>query len=316
MIAIKNDCIRSENCHMQQLQPIPQCLDCLTSLAKTATLLSVPENSPLVEKAARITRKILADGESRQMTSPQIANRILREIKRITGVDDPYAQFKANEMLLAQKMYAGIAEHVGDDLRSRAMVALLGNSLDFFKNPEDALDSIPRQLSQGIPLVRDDLDRLEGFLKNKPTKVLYLTDNAGEIYFDVPLYEYLKERCGQTLLVVKGGPSINDLTRVELRLAGLENKFGPIADTGTDGAGIDWDHVSGAFIELVDSADLILSKGMANFETLYPKLLKPPSFYLFKVKCEPIRDWIHAPADSFLALWKDGDGRDRMVPSR
>jgi hypothetical protein len=178
------------------------------------------------------------------------------------------------------------------------------------------LGAIPRQFSQGITLFRDDIDRLGAFLEKEPAKVLYLTDNAGEIFFDAPLYEYIRKRCSQTVLVVKGGPALNDLTRAELQLARLENKFGAVADTGTAGAGIDWDQVSEAFIELVDSADLILSKGMANFETLYPKMLKPASFYLFKVKCEPIRNWIQAPANSFLALWQDGDAQDRNESRR
>ena len=112
---------------------------------------------------------------------------------------------------------------------------------------------------------------LEVFLKTKPENVLYLTDNAGEIYFDMPLYEYLKKHCGRIYLVVKGGPSLNDLTRVELQSQKLIGRFDIVADTGTDGAGIDWDNVSREFIDLVASADLIVSKGMANFETLYPK---------------------------------------------
>jgi uncharacterized protein with ATP-grasp and redox domains len=79
-----------------------------------------------------------------------------------------------------------------------------------------------------------------------------------------------------------------------------------VADTGTDGAGIDWDNVSGEFVELFASADLIVSKGMANFETLYPRPISAPSFYLFKVKCKPIQNYIQAPANSLLALWKEG----------
>jgi uncharacterized protein with ATP-grasp and redox domains len=79
---------------------------------------------------------------------------------------------------------------------------------------------------------------------------LYFTGNSGEIYFELPLYEYLKGHCRQIYLVVKGGPALNDLTRVELQSAKLENRFDIVADTGTDGAGIDWDNVSGKFQEL------------------------------------------------------------------
>jgi hypothetical protein len=88
----------------------------------------------------------------------------------------------------------------------------------------------------------------------------------------------------------------------------LEDRFDFVADTGTDGAGIDWNTVSREFLDLLASADLIVSKGMANFETLYPKSISAASFYLLKVKCEPIQNFIQAPVDSFLAIWKGGRG--------
>ena len=153
------------------------------------------------------------------------------------------------------------------------------------------------------------MDRLDSFLSKNPGLVLYLTDNAGEIYFDIPLYEYIEERSRQTVLVVKGGSSLNDLTRTELQLAGLEDGFDAVADTGTDGVGIEWDHVSTEFLNLVDAADLIVSKGMANFETNYPRELAAPGFFLLKVKCRPIQDYIKAPVESFLALWQDGTNK-------
>ena len=171
---------------------------------------------------------------------------------------------------------------------------------------KQALADIPDLFSNGISFYYDHLDQLEAFLKKKPQRILYLTDNAGEIYFDIPLYDYLKQFCRRLYLVVKGGPSINDLTRAELRSAKLEDRFDTVADTGTDGAGIDWDNVSMEFSDLFASADLIISKGMANFETLYPKSVPAATFYLFKVKCEPIQNYIQAPLNSFMALWKDG----------
>ena len=166
------------------------------------------------------------------------------------------------------------------------------------------LADLPLQFLNEISYFQDDTDQLEAVLREKPAKVLYLTDNAGEIYFDLPLFEYIRSRCKQIMLVVKGGPSLNDLTRVELRSAGLEDIFGNVADTGTDGAGIDWENVSKDFLDLIASADLILSKGMANFETLYPRDVSAPVFFLFKAKCEPIQNYIQAPANSFMALWK------------
>jgi hypothetical protein len=276
------------------------------SLAKAVATLAASENPGLVEKAEHITRNILADAGHNESSSPQIANRILREIKQITGIEDPYSDFKDWEMAQARKIFARLKNYVNQNLRSRVSLAALGNSLDFFKNPEQALSELPSLFKNGFSFYLDHIDQLDFFLTTRPGKLLYLSDNAGEVYFDIPLYEYLKKHCGRIYLVVKGGPALNDLTRVELQAQKLVDRFDIVADTGTDGAGIDWDTVSGDFLDLVASADLIVSKGMANFETLYPRPISAPSFYLFKVKCEPIQNYIQAPADSFLALWKEG----------
>ena len=292
---------------MKPLQPIPQCVDCLMSLAKDIVTLAASENPGLVEKAAHITRNILEDAGNNESSSPQIANRILREIKQITGIEDPYSDFKAQEMAQARKIFSRVKNYVDQNLRSRASLAALGNSLDFFKNSELALAEIPNLFNNNFSFYLDHIDQLEFFLAKRPEKLLYFTDNAGEIYFDIPLYEYLKKHCGCIYLVVKGGPSLNDLTRAELLSQQLVSKFDIVADTGTEGAGIDWDNVSREFKDLFASADLIVSKGMANFETLYPRRISVPSFYLFKVKCEPIQNYIQAPVNSFLALWKEGN---------
>lgn len=292
---------------MKPLQPIPQCVDCLMSLAKDVATLAASANPGIIEKAEGISREIIEDAANNQSSSPQIANRILREIRQFTRVDDPYAEFKSREMAQARKIFSQLKDHAAENLRPRVCLAALGNSLDFFKNPAQALADIPHQFGSGISFYYDNLDQLEAFLANKPQRVLYLTDNAGEIFFDIPLYDYLKQYCRRIYLVVKGGPSLNDLTRAELQSAKLEDRFDTVADTGTDGAGIDWDNVSKEFLDLVASADLIVSKGMANFETLYPKTITTPSFYLFKIKCEPIQSYIQAPVNSFLAIWKAGN---------
>jgi len=277
------------------------------SLARNAAALANAEDAILAIKAESLAQKILADAESVHLSSCQIANRILREIHRLTGVADPYSRFKAREMVKAREILLLLKDDVGEDLRSRVNLALLGNSLDFFTNPEETLAQIPARFRNGISLFRDDVDRLEDFLEGNPGLVLYLSDNSGEIYFDLPLFDYMRQRSKQTILVVKGGAALNDLTRAELQSAKLEDRFDHVVDTGTDGAGIDWGRVSQEFLDLIASADLIVSKGMANFETLYPKELTAPAFYLFKVKCEPVQDYIEAPVDSFMALWKNGD---------
>lgn len=277
------------------------------SLAKSSTALAVADDADILKKAEAVTREILENASDNRLSSPQLAGHILREIKRLTGVSDPYKQFKAQEMTLARKIFTQIKSNNFKGLRSCASLAILGNNLDFFKNPAEALSEIPAQLKTGVSYFYDDIDRLAAFIKKKPGQVLYFSDNAGEIFFDIRLYEYIKARAQNTILVVKGGPSLNDLTRDEMQFADLGDFFSEVADTGSDGAGIDWDNASKEFLDLVASSDLIIAKGMANFETIYPKNMALPVFFLFKVKCEPIHRLIQAPVGSFVALWKEGN---------
>ncbi len=291
---------------MKPLDPIPQCVDCLKSMARDVIQLIDPSDQMVLEKVERISNDIIEDAKGSKPNSPQIANRILKKIRELTQVDDPYADFKSREMDQARKLFSQIKNEIPKGLRACAGLAALGNSFDFFNDPARALAEVPNHIRSGISFHHDDLDRLESFLANNPQRLLYLTDNAGEIYFDLPLYEYLGEHCQQIYLIVKGGPALNDLTRVELETAKLLDRFEHLADTGTDGAGIDWDTVSTEFLDLIASADLVVSKGMANFEMLFPKTISAPSFYLFKIKCDPIHNYIQAPLGSFMALWKDG----------
>jgi len=297
---------------VEPFKPFPQCVDCLMDLTQQAATQVAGQDTRFRTEAEAVAREILIDAERRGMTAPEEANRILREIKRRSGVSDPYAQFKAEEMAQANRVFSQLERYVGDDLRSRMSLAVLGNSLDFFMDPDEALSHIPDQTQKGVSFFHNDVARLESFLSQDPGLVLYLTDNAGEIYFDQPLYEYIRDRVGRTVLVVKGGPSLNDVTRAELKVSSLENRFSEVADTGTDGVGIDWEHVSNEFLDLVDQAHLIVAKGMANFESMYPRDLPSPVFFLFKAKCRPIQDYLKASPESYWALWYDGHSKGKQ----
>jgi len=194
----------------------------------------------------------------------------------------------------------------GRDPASCLRLAALGNSLDFFRSPGSIRPIAHPTPIPAVRFFRDDTRHLIRFLNSQPELIVYLADNAGEIYFDLPLYRLLSSKARRVVLAVKGGPALNDLTRIDLERSGLRERFREMTDTGTDGVGLNWDGVSAGFLNLLDRADLVLAKGMANFETLFPHPLKVAAFFLFKVKCKPMRDYLQAPPDSFMALWRDG----------
>lgn len=291
---------------MNRFDSFPQCAECLLSLARESPAVAELEDARLRSEVEASAVRILRHAEEKGLTSPQAANLILRDVRRITSRDDPYAPIKEEEMARARDVFSNLDHEAGGDLRRRVELAALGNSFDFFHKPEEAMREVPEAIRKGIAFHRDDVVRFGELLQKKARLAVYLTDNAGEIYFDLRLYEYIRDRSERIVLAVKGGPSLNDLTRVELKESGLEDRFSEIADTGTDGVGIDWDHVSESFRALVSQSDLIVSKGMANFETLYAREMNASVFFIFKVKCRPIQDYLHAPSESFMALLKSG----------
>jgi uncharacterized protein with ATP-grasp and redox domains len=292
------------------LQIWPQCRECILGMIQDAFAMMEKADDALIQQVTSFAESILAEAFEKGWSSPVTANKILRQQKLLSGVADPYTSFKKRELRQARKIYSQVKAHVGRDLRSRIALSVLGNSLDFFTNPESTLQSLPDIMNKGISFYFDDIDRLERFLLTRPDSVLFFTDNSGEIFFDMPFFQFIRDHARKAILVVKGSPTLNDLSRIELKNEQLESFFSNIADTGTDGVGIDWDRTSAAFKNLVKAADLIVSKGMANFETVYPKMLSAPVFFLLKSKCSPIQDYLSTPSAGYCALWKEGVGND------
>jgi uncharacterized protein with ATP-grasp and redox domains len=288
------------------LQIWQACHDCILGIVRDSFSMMEKADPSLMPQVMSIAGNILTNAFEKGWSSPVAANKILREVRQLSGVTDPYESFKKKEIDLARKIFSQAKLLSGPDLRSRIVLSVLGNSLDFFTNPEEALLSLPNILQRGITFYHDDIDRFEQFIVKRPKNVLFFTDNSGEVFFDIPFFQFIRDQTEHTVLVVKGAPSLNDLTRVEIKKEKLEQYFINIEDTGIEGVGIDWDLTSQTFKDLVRSADLIVSKGMANFETVYPKKLSAHVFFLLKSKCRPIQDYIGAPPEAYCAIWKEG----------
>ena len=113
--------------------------------------------------------------------------------------------------------------------------------------------------------------------------LLYLTDNAGEIGFDRVFAQQLKKRFPhlEITFCVRGGNAANDATREDAAAMGVEF---PIIDNGSCIAGTIPELLGEEAKKAMESADVILSKGQANVETLYGTGYN--IYYAFLIKCE------------------------------
>ena len=114
--------------------------------------------------------------------------------------------------------------------------------------------------------------------------LVYLADNCGEIAADMLFIEKIRDVFPKLRItvIVRGKPVLNDATMEDARMIGLDDIVEVIGNgNGIAGTSIeDMDEVSRSRLE---SADVIISKGQANFETLNGCGMN--IYYLFLCKC-------------------------------
>ncbi|OYT33217.1 hypothetical protein B6U96_16760 [Archaeoglobales archaeon ex4484_92] len=170
---------------------------------------------------------------------------------------------------------------------------------DPFKEYKERSNEIAKKILEDLYV--DNSEELFKILKHARV-LLYLTDNCGEIYFDKLFLKKIKESFPDLEIYIAGKeqPLINDATVNELRAAGLQ-EVGEIISTGFGVVGVPLDRISGRFKEIFDSADVIIAKGQANFETLNESNDRR-IFYLLKAKCMPIARELRVPQGAMLCI--------------
>jgi len=288
------------------LRAAKECLACLEDLTKRAARLAVSDP----EKRERVffeSRSFLTKNFSLDLIPALLAGEIQRIIRTEGKNEDPFAAVKEKEISIARGIAQGQYKKLENNLDSLIAFAALGNSLDFFMDPE----TLQEELGKPVELTINDVSRLQHILEDyngcqDRKRILYFADNTGECFFDLPLLSYL-EKYADVIYVVKESPVQNDLTLQDLAQSGIREKFKRVVTTGTDSPGLDLDNASPEFFRLVGQADLLFAKGMGYYETL-PELsfLKlKPIFYLLKTKCRPIAESLKVPLNSYVSLLID-----------
>jgi uncharacterized protein with ATP-grasp and redox domains len=268
----------------------PECVPCLLTRVRFEAGLVDPSRA--LEAVLAAAREVgrSCPGE----VSALVATRAHRVAYEALGTDDPYAGLKrrSNEVALrllprARDVLSGCAET--DRLRTAALLSIVGNVLDFgihgglgaADELEGAFDSL---VAEGLG--RDDTDGMAVLLA-PGARVAYLTDNCGEVVLDQLLLDELRSRGCHVTLVVKGAPILTDATRDDVVELGLDAHADAVLDTGGFAVGVDLGSLPAATREAITGADLVVSKGMANFESLSDAPVHPIAF-LLRTKCHPV----------------------------
>ena len=215
------------------------------------------------------------------------STKILLQVYKSIGMDDPYRKAKKESNDLALQLFPklkSMLEHSPDRLYDSLKYSVAGNVIDLGINRTFDIDESLRQ-SQKAGFAKDDYKKFAAMLNNVD-RVLILGDNSGEIVFDKLLVEELVSMNKKVIYVVKGSPILNDATMEDAVYVGID-RVAEVITTGSQYLGISLANVSSELLELLHNTEVIISKGQANFESLEQEVwAKGRIFFLLKIKCE------------------------------
>ena len=250
-----------------------RCASCILDDLQGALLTEVPD----IELRLRILREAMVwlgnEFDEEHIPSFYIT-RVHRLLKEHTGIQMPFRSLRqrCNQAGIAiRKRVTQELAQVGDDeqrLRTIVLWAIAGNHLDFRTVGTGynlTTDDIAVQLSTVVSkgLGTDDTEKLLAIAREKP-RVLYLADNVGELALDTLLVKELQRHGCQVTVAVKGGPITSDAVMEDATAVGM-CELAPIILTGPDTLGLPLDEMSPDLQTKLDQADLVVSKGQANY---------------------------------------------------
>lgn len=271
-------------------------LDCFPCFTRQA--LEALRGAGVAEAAQReVMRHVLqslAAEVDLNASPPEIAQRVHRLVRRLTGDGDPYAELKerANDIACAAlPRLRSLVEAAPDGFAAATRLAIAANALDAGVGAAaadgahgDGRRGAPARFARALDRAMDeplcgDVDDFRRAVAGA-ARILYLADNSGEIVVDRLLIEQLPQ--GRVTVAVRGAPVLNDATLADARAAGLDELASVIAN-GSDAPGTLLGDCSPEFRRVFGEADVIVAKGQGNYESLSET--GADVFFLFKVKC-------------------------------
>ncbi len=222
-------------------------------------------------------------------TPPQVAARVYPKIAEILHTDDIYKEYKKEATERARRFVPYIEsmiERSVDPFHASLKAAVAGNVIDLAATTQFDLEEEVQRVFD-TPFAIDDSGALRSLLEDA-SRLLVIADNAGEHLFDKVMMQHIKSIFPSIEIgyMVRGVPIINDVTCKEAKDARID-EVADIIDSGVDTPGLDLSRANAKAIEAYEKADVVIAKGMGNYESLNDNSTRP-TFFLLKVKCEVV----------------------------
>ena len=276
-----------------------ECLGCMMNQVKNA--FSLLQSSTDNDKIVDVQKKIMGKFSELDTRSAPIHGKVLYdEIAKEMGVKDPYYALKKKYNTMAMELVPKLMGEITNSeqpLLTAFSIAIMGNVIDFGAPHDIDLHKEVEQFSLEH-LKINDFDKLQGDLESAK-KVFIVGDNCGEIVFDKIMIEHLIKSFPKIefTYAVRGGPAINDSTLEDAKFVGLTDINGLKIVEGSASPGVIMELTSPEYQKVFQEADVILSKGQGNFESLDNVPIKKGAnlYFLLKAKCDVVAKAIGVP---------------------
>ncbi len=273
-----------------------RCPACLLSRVQYEAELST-DDKELIHNTIKESLKVLNDTYEPGVPAGLVSTAVHRKAYEVLNDKDPYIDLKilSNNIVIDIMPIAESYIYEGDpdnkEIFKRAVLAsVIGNTFDFgvmgFDVDPDKFDQTFSTLfKKGLDI--DDTFKMLDLLD----QVVYVVDNCGEILFDMLVIDTIRKLGGNVTLVVRGAPMLTDVTMEDVKELGLEKRVDKVLTTGSNAVGVNFEEISSELLEEFKSSSLIISKGMANYETIseHDTDLRPIA-YLLRTKCASVAE--------------------------
>ncbi|MBN1280959.1 MAG: DUF89 family protein [Candidatus Thermoplasmatota archaeon] len=276
----------------------PECVPCLLKRILFETEMSTTDEQRRTA-ALRTGCRLLSELYDPGQCSATVATKVHQAIYEILGDRDPYKRLKQRSNAVATALVPKIEQLLqgsSDTLRTAMICAIIGNIMDFgidgsTSSPENVEHVFDRLYAEGLG--HDDYQKVQQLIQHA-TGVVVFTDNCGEIVFDKILCREIKRYNPNVHLtvVVKGEPVLSDATLDDALQLQLSAVVDQVLTTGCFAVGVNVTKLPRAVVKALDSAQLILCKGMANYESFSESAYRPIA-YLLRTKCQVIARSMH-----------------------
>lgn len=285
----------------------PDCVVCIIKMGLQVAREVLKDEDKVMRLMKDVLRLESLNTSVANLAPPEIIRDIWSLITEMAGNEDPLRKVKTDQNEAILQFYPRIRESVlasPDPFSEAVRLAIIGNSIDVLvdgleKGAAGMLTAFSGQSvnSEQVQIFRSRIEQAE--------RILYLTDNCGEIVFDRILIEVIKRFLGTSVTVItKTLPAMNDANLEDARFVGLDT-VAEILENGMEKPipGTMLTAVSPRIQSLIKQADLLILKGGGNYDTMTeePSIVGKTS-YLFQAKCYPYSVIHRVPVGSLVIV--------------